>query len=86
MTASNEAYSAIEKLDASHDVDAFDCGKEPLDQFLKRYALVNLKAGSAQKCSSGRLSGRFCVSFHLARITAGISCSTMSNRVWEDVE
>lgn len=57
MTVSSDAYSAIEKLDASHEVDAFDCGKEPLDQFLKRYALVNLKAGSAQTyvvCREGR--------------------------------
>ena len=57
MTVSNDAYSAIEKLDATHEVDAFDCGKEPLDQFLKRYALVNLKAGSAQTyvvCREGR--------------------------------
>ncbi|PWB82738.1 MAG: GNAT family N-acetyltransferase [Methylocystaceae bacterium] len=48
MTAENATYSAVQKLDASHDVSAFDCGKEPLDQFLKRYALVNQKAGSAQ--------------------------------------
>lgn len=48
MTARNEPFSVVRKLDASHDVDAFDCGKEPLDRFLKRYALVNQKAGSAQ--------------------------------------
>ena len=48
MTAENQSFSAVQKLDASHDVDAFDCGKEPLDRFLQRYALVNQKAGSAQ--------------------------------------
>lgn len=48
MTAENQAFSAVQKLDASHDVDAFDCGKEPLDRFLQRHALVNQKAGSAQ--------------------------------------
>src|SRR5690606_33257708 len=31
-----------------HDVDAFGCGKEALDRFLQRHALVNQKAGSAQ--------------------------------------
>ena len=48
MTAENQLFSAVQKLDASHEVDAFDCGKEPLDRFLQRHALVNLKAGSAQ--------------------------------------
>lgn len=48
MTAEDQASSAVRKLDASHDVDAFDCGKEPLDRFLQRHALVNQKAGSAQ--------------------------------------
>jgi len=48
VTAENQSFSAVQKLDASHEVDAFDCGKEPLDQFLQRHALVNQKAGSAQ--------------------------------------
>lgn len=50
MTAEDQAFSAIRKLDASHDVDAFDCGKEPPSRFLQRHALVNQKAGSAQTC------------------------------------
>lgn len=48
MTAENQSFSAVRKLDASHDVDAFNSGKEPLDRFLQRHALVNQKAGSAQ--------------------------------------
>jgi len=48
VTAENQSFSAVQKLDASHDVDGFDCGKEPLDRFLQRHALVNQKAGSAQ--------------------------------------
>ena len=48
MTAENQSFSAVQKLDASHEVAAFDCGKEPLDRFLQRHALVNQKAGSAQ--------------------------------------
>lgn len=48
MTAENQSFSAVRKLDATHDIDAFDCGKEPLDRFLKRHALVNQKASSAQ--------------------------------------
>lgn len=47
MTVAKEPFSAVQKLHASHEV-AFECGKEPLDRFLKRYALANQKAGSAQ--------------------------------------
>ena len=45
---SDAPYGVIQKLSAGHDVSAFDCGKEPLDRFLKRYALVNQKANGAQ--------------------------------------
>lgn len=38
----------IEKLARGHDVDAFDCGKEPLNRFLSRYALQNQKAEASQ--------------------------------------
>ncbi len=38
----------IEKLDRRHDVDAFDCSKEPLNRYLSRYALQNQKAGASQ--------------------------------------
>lgn len=48
MTAQTQAFSPVKKLDASHEVDAFDCGKEPLNRFVQRHALVNQKAGSAQ--------------------------------------
>ena len=48
MTSEVEALSQVEKLTASHSLDAFDCGKEPLDRFLKRFALTNQKSGSAQ--------------------------------------
>lgn len=38
----------IEKLTRAHAVEGFDCGKEPLNQFLVRYALQNQHAGSSQ--------------------------------------
>ncbi len=38
----------IEKLTRQHAVDAFDCGKEPLNRFLIRYALQNQQAGASQ--------------------------------------
>jgi GNAT superfamily N-acetyltransferase len=48
VTAAGQPLSAVEKLNASHEGDPFDCGKEPLNRFLQRFALSNQKAGSAQ--------------------------------------
>ncbi len=47
MTGEHEGLR-IEKLDRRHEVDTFDCGKEPLNRFLVRYALQNQKAGASQ--------------------------------------
>lgn len=38
----------IEKLQRSHAVDEFDCGREALNRFLVRYALQNQQAGASQ--------------------------------------
>lgn len=38
----------IAKLNRRHEVDTFDCGKEPLNRFLVRYALTNQAAGASQ--------------------------------------
>jgi GNAT superfamily N-acetyltransferase len=48
VTSKQEPLSAVEKLTASHALDAFDCGKEPLNRYLERFALPNQKASSAQ--------------------------------------
>lgn len=42
------AYSAITPLDGSHDLVPFDCGQEPLNRYLQRFALTNQKAGAAR--------------------------------------
>lgn len=39
---------AVEKLKRDHDVETFDCGKEPLNRFLIRYALQNQQMGASQ--------------------------------------
>ena len=52
----------IEKLDRRHNVDPFDCGTEPLNQFLVRYALQNQKAGSSQTYVG--LSGQLIVGYY----------------------
>ena len=38
----------IEKLQRAHAVDTFDCGREPLNRFLMRYALSNQQASASQ--------------------------------------
>jgi GNAT superfamily N-acetyltransferase len=38
----------IEKLSRSHPVEGFDCGSEPLNRFLSRYALQNQQGGASQ--------------------------------------
>lgn len=38
----------IEKLDRTHAVDGFDCGREPLNHFLIRFALQSQQAGASQ--------------------------------------
>lgn len=41
-------YSPPRKLTATDRVDAFDCGRLALNQFLQRFALVKQKANRAQ--------------------------------------
>lgn len=58
MTA--PGYEPVRKLGPEDSVDVFDCDQPALNQFLKRYALVNQKAGSAQtyvSCKSGKVLG-----------------------------
>jgi predicted N-acetyltransferase YhbS len=38
----------IEKLQRSHGLDSFDCGREALNRFLIRYAFQNQQAGASQ--------------------------------------
>lgn len=38
----------IEKLERRHLVESFDCGREPLNRFLVRYALQSQQAGASQ--------------------------------------
>ena len=62
MTPSAGAFSQIEKLDATHDTDEFDCGKEPLNRFLKRFALANQRAENARTyvvCVGRRVIGYY---------------------------
>lgn len=48
MTSPIALKPRIEKLGARHDVSSFDCGSEPLNRFLRVYAVNSQAAGSAQ--------------------------------------
>ena len=49
-----EALAPIAKLAVGHEVDGFDCGKEELNRFLKRFALAGQQAHSAQTYAAAR--------------------------------
>lgn len=42
------AKPRIEKLARNHIIEGFDCGAEPLDTYLRRFALGSQSAGAAQ--------------------------------------
>lgn len=48
MNDSSAPRFTVQKLQADHRVDSFDCGQEDLNRFIQRYALVNQRAGAAQ--------------------------------------
>jgi GNAT superfamily N-acetyltransferase len=59
------SLSAVEKLAKHHDVSSFDCGKPPLNDWLKRFALINQQNDSARTyvvIRSGRVVGYYSLS------------------------
>jgi len=52
----------IEKLRPDHRLAGFDCGREELNRFLARYALVNQQAGAVQTYLA--VSGDTVVGYH----------------------
>ena len=62
----------IEKLSAAHAVGGFDCGREELNHFLARFALMNQQSGSAQTYLA--LSGDRIVGYY--SLTVGEVAST----------
>lgn len=52
----------IEKLHRGHAVEGFDCGREPLNRFLVRYALANQQANASQTYAA--LSGDTVIGFY----------------------
>ena len=54
MTKAPEALSPVHKLSAQDLTDPFDCGREELDRFLKKFALANQAANAAQTYVTSR--------------------------------
>ena len=52
----------VEKLRRDHAVEGFDCGREQLNQYLRRYAWQNQQAGAAQTYAG--LAGDVIAGFH----------------------
>lgn len=68
----------IEKLRRDHPVDAFDCGREELNQFIRRFALTNQQAGAAQTYLA--LSGEVIIGFYT--LTVGeVACADAPGRL-----
>jgi hypothetical protein len=60
--AAPSGFSKIEKLTKDHDVSAFSCGRESLDDWLKKFAWSSQAAGSANTyvvTHGGRVAGYY---------------------------
>lgn len=71
-------FSRIGKLTAQDDVDAFDCGQPDLDDWLKRFALVNQRAGMSTvfvTSAESRVAGYY------ALATGGVERAKAPDRV-----
>ena len=62
---SDPHLSSIEKLAANHNVALFECGKPPLDGWLRRFALTNQQSDAARTYiahRAGRVLGYYSLS------------------------
>ena len=50
-------FAAPAPLTAAHDTEAFDCGKPPLNEFLRKHALSNQSGGSARTFVAATTAG-----------------------------
>ncbi|TMW78000.1 GNAT family N-acetyltransferase [Thauera sp. UPWRP] len=76
-------YAPIRKLAASDIVEGFDCGHPALNQYLARYAFLNLRANSAQTyvcCAASSVVGFYSLAVGSvegdnapARVTKGLA-------------
>src|SRR5262249_51452555 len=65
-------FTPVVLLEAGHDRSAFDCGVEPLNVYLKRYALQNQKKGIVRNyvtCRGTRVVGFYALAYGSASQT-----------------
>jgi predicted N-acetyltransferase YhbS len=61
-----DEYSPVALLEAGHDRAQFDCGVEPLNIYLKQYALQNQKKGIVRNyvtCRDGRVAAYYSLAY-----------------------
>src|SRR5438477_1212503 len=59
-------YSPVALLESGHDRGQFDCGVEPLNIYLKQYALQNQKKGIVRNyvtCRGGRVAAYYSLAY-----------------------
>ena len=57
-----QLLTPVVKIGTEHDTESFDCGRPELNRFLKRYAIINQKANTAQTyvvCCGNKLVGYY---------------------------
>jgi GNAT superfamily N-acetyltransferase len=68
----------IEKLRPEHPLGGFDCGREELNRFLTRFALVNQQAGAAQTYVA--VSGATVVGYYSLAVSE-VACDDAPDRL-----
>jgi GNAT superfamily N-acetyltransferase len=66
--AASLLLSPVEKLRIDHETEPFDCGREELNRFLKKFALASQQADSAQTYVATR--GRVVVGYYSLAVGA----------------
>ena len=74
---SDQPPSPIEKLTKDHDVSSFDCGRPSLNDWLRRFALINQQSDSARTYvlhRAGRVVGYYSLSAGSVRKEESPAC------------
>ena len=75
-------FSRIRKLEAQDEVDEFSCGQPDLDDWLKRFALINRRAGM---CTVFVTSAADQVAGYYALATGGVEKAEAPDRITRGV-
>jgi GNAT superfamily N-acetyltransferase len=67
---------AIGEVEPEHDLSAFDCGKHPLNDFIRKHALINHALGTSRT---------FVATSPGSRIVSGYYCLSAGNVQFRDV-